>query len=235
MDNSLIAKFRQNQYVESMTQVFGFQREFWRNRAQTGSVKASSSGLARAMVEPYWDESCAQDVLEVGSGTGAISEKIFRRMQAGDKLTIVEINDNFLGMTRRKMAQKFGHVALTGRVSFVNADFLLHQMPADHYSRICCSLPFNNFAPEIIQQIFQEMFRVCQPRGIIVFYEYILLRRIRYWLSLGRLRDLKKIEAVLTNKIGQYGIERLPIFSNFPPAMVYVLRKPYVLKNPSKT
>jgi len=99
-------------------------------------------------------------------------------------------------------------------------------MPDAHYSRICCSLPFNNFAPEVIQRMFEEMFRVCRPGGIIVFYEYILLRRIRYWLSLGTLRKLKRIEAVLTRNINECGIERIPIFSNFPPAMVYVLRKP---------
>jgi len=227
-DNSLIGKFRQKHYVESMSHVFGFQREFFRHRAQTGSVKASSPGLARAMVEPFWEASIPQDVLEVGSGTGTISQRIFRRMRSDDKLTIVEINQNFLSMTRRKLLQKFGDRVQAGQVFFVNADFLQHRMPADHYSRICCSLPFNNFAPEIIQQIFEEMFRVCQPGGIIVFYEYILLRRIRYWLSLGMLHDLKRIEAVLTDRISRHGIERIPIFSNFPPAMVYVLRKPMI-------
>jgi len=225
-DNSLISKFRHNHYGESLSHAFGFQREFWRHRAQTGSVKASSPGLARAMVEPLWEASTPQEVLEVGSGTGTISERIFRRMRPDDRLTIVEINRNFLSMTRRKLLHSFGDAVLTGRVSFVNSDFLKHPMPDAHYSRICCSLPFNNFAPEVIQRIFQDMFRVCRPGGIVVYYEYILLRRIRYWLSLGTQRKLKRIEAVLSRNIDQYGIERIPIFSNFPPAMVYVLRKP---------
>lgn len=178
------------------------------------------------MVEPCWETSCAQDVLELGSGTGAISEQIFRRMQSRDKLTILEINPNFLVMTRRKMVQNFGGEALAGRVSFVNAGFLQHRMPADHYSRICCSLPFNNFDPEVIREIFREMFRVCRPGGIIVFYEYILLRRIRYWLGLGVRQDLKCIERVLTGQIQSHGISKIPAITNFPPAMVYVLRKP---------
>jgi len=38
--------------------------------------------------------------------------------------------------------------------------------------------------------------------------------------------DSKRIKAVLTDRISRHGIERIPIFSNFPPAMVYVLRKP---------
>lgn len=226
MDNSVIARLRRNQYVESMEQVFGFQLEYWRNRAQTGSVKASSSGLARAMVGPHWDGIRRQDVLELGSGTGIISEQIFRRMAPGDKLTIVEINLNFLSMTRRKMFQRFGDQAIHDRVSFVHDDFLQHHMPADEFSRICCSLPFNNFSSETNREIFREMFRVCRPGGIIVFYEYILLRRIRYWLSLGRRRDLKTIESILTDQIHKHGVEAIPILSNIPPAMVYVLRKP---------
>jgi len=225
-EHSLIAKFRHNHYVDSMSHVFGFQREFWRNRAQTGSVKASSSDLAQAMVRPYWDPFGRQEVLEIGSGTGIVSEQILRNMKTRDRLTIVEINGNFLGMTQRKLTRKFGPDLPAGRVSFINSDFLKHSMPEGHYSRICCSLPFNNFSPEVIERIFMEMFRVCRSGGIIVFYEYILLRRLRYWLSLGTMHKLKRIEAVLTNRIGQYGIQRIPIFSNFPPAMVYVLRKP---------
>ena len=222
----MIEKLRQNPQFESMKHAIGFQREYWNNRAQTGSVKASSSALAQAMVEPFWNEPCNGDVLEVGSGTGVISEQLLRRMKAEDKLTIIEINLNFLEITQRKMAQKFADEDLTGRVSFLHADFLQHQMPAEQFSHICCSLPFNNFEPELINDIFQEMFRVCQPGGIIVFYEYILLRRIRYWLSLGRLHKLKNTEAVLTDWIDKHVVESTPIFSNFPPAMVYVLRKP---------
>jgi phospholipid N-methyltransferase len=111
-------------------------------------------------------------------------------------------------------------------VSLVNEDFLQNQMPADRFSRVCCSLPLNNFEPQIIREIFQEIFRVCQPGGIVVFYEYILLRRMRYWLSLGTRQNLKKIEAVLSDQIRQHGIEEIPIYTNFPPAMVYILRKP---------
>jgi ubiquinone/menaquinone biosynthesis C-methylase UbiE len=180
------------------------------------------------MVEPFWDGSCPQHVLEVGSGTGAISAQIFRQMESQDKLTIVEINRNFLAMTRRKMVQSFGDAAIARQVSLINADVLHNGMPADSFSRICCSLPFNNFAPQMIDEIFNEMVRVCRPGGIIVFYEYILLRRIRYWLSLGLSKDLKAIEGVLTGQIRLYGIDKLPIFTNIPPAMVYVLRKPPV-------
>jgi len=223
---SLISRLRASQSAEPLSHGFEFLREYWRNRKQTGSVTSSSLGLARAMVEPCWDDSSDQDVLEVGSGTGIISEQIFRRMRATDKLTIVEINLNFLSMTHRKMVQRFGDQALTERVFLVNTDFLQHQMPADHFSRICCSLPFNNFAPHVTGEIFREMFRVCRPGGIIVFYEYILLRRLRYALSLGTLRDLKEIEAVLTNQIREFGIGKISRFSNFPPAMVYILRKP---------
>jgi len=225
LDYSLIARLRRNQHVESMLQVFGFQREYWRNREQTGSLKASSSRLARAMVEPYWDHSRDQRVLEVGSGTGVISEQIFSSMHLGDRLTIVEINNNFLTMTRNKMNRIFGSKTIGNSVFFVNQDFLQHCMPADNFSRICCSLPFNNFSPDKCAEIFQEMFRICRPGGIVVFYEYILLRRIRYWLSLGALQKLKRIEDILADQIRQKGIQSIPIFTNFPPAMVYILRK----------
>lgn len=209
-----------------MAQVFGFQREFWRDWAQTGSVTASSPGLARAMVEPYWSGFREQDVLEIGPGTGVISEQIFRSMKARDQLTIVEINKNFLALTHKKLVRKFGDRVIDERVSFVNGDFLQQRLPADKFSRICCSLPFNNFEPATIGEIFQEMLRICQPGGMIVFYEYILLRRLRYWLSFGSSRNLKMIESVLNGQIRKFGIRKISRFSNFPPAMVYLLRKP---------
>ncbi|TDC65954.1 methyltransferase domain-containing protein [Micromonospora sp. KC207] len=66
-------------------------REFLRRPALTGALAASSRRLADAMTDGL-DLERARAVVELGPGTGAITEAILRRLAPGVRLVAVELN-----------------------------------------------------------------------------------------------------------------------------------------------
>jgi len=66
-------------------------REFLRHPFLTGAVAPSSPRLARAMTEGLGLES-ASVVVELGPGTGAITEAILQRINPRARLVVVELN-----------------------------------------------------------------------------------------------------------------------------------------------
>ncbi|WP_369263728.1 class I SAM-dependent methyltransferase [Streptomyces sp. R35] len=69
-------------------------REFLRRPRLTGAVAPSSATLAQAMTSGL-DLERANVVVELGSGTGAITEAIRRRLAPGTRLIAVELNPVF--------------------------------------------------------------------------------------------------------------------------------------------
>jgi phospholipid N-methyltransferase len=66
-------------------------REFLRHPFLTGAVAPSSPQLARAMTERLGLES-ASVVVELGAGTGAITEAIVERINPRARLVVIELN-----------------------------------------------------------------------------------------------------------------------------------------------
>jgi phosphatidylethanolamine/phosphatidyl-N-methylethanolamine N-methyltransferase len=66
-------------------------REFLRHPLRTGAVAASSPQLARAMTADFGLDR-AETVVELGPGTGPITEAILARLAPGARLIAVELN-----------------------------------------------------------------------------------------------------------------------------------------------
>ncbi|MFI1352702.1 class I SAM-dependent methyltransferase [Streptomyces sp. NPDC020898] len=77
-------------------------REFLRRPRLTGAVAPSSATLAQAMAAGP-DLEHADVVVELGSGTGAITEAIVRRLAPGARLVAVELNPLFA----RRLADRY--------------------------------------------------------------------------------------------------------------------------------
>src|SRR3989304_3044733 len=76
-----------------------FLREFRRTFESTGAVLPSGPALAAALaryVREGENGAGARRILEVGPGTGAVTGHIVRAMRDGDRLELVERNDEFV-------------------------------------------------------------------------------------------------------------------------------------------
>ncbi|MEY3026581.1 MAG: hypothetical protein RLZZ238_1478 [Planctomycetota bacterium] len=204
--------------------VLDFLTEAIRNFRDTGSVWPSSPMLARAMTSTIARVEGPRRILEVGPGTGPFTKAILRKLRAGDRFDLVEINRNFCRKLERDMLSAY-------RARHPNVTVQLHCAPIEEaelhgpYDVIVCGLPFNNFPPKLMRQIFRRMFSLLNENGEIVYFEYAGVRAIKSPVTDrdGRAR-LKRIGAIGQSLRRRHDGRKELVLGNFPPAFAYRLK-----------
>jgi phospholipid N-methyltransferase len=206
-----------------------FFREFRRHFRATGAVLPSSRFLAAALAVPLRQPRPASRILEVGPGTGSVTRAIARRMGPGDRLDAVEINGHFVRLLREridcdKAFREHGHQI---EVIHAAAEDLIGDSVYDY---IVSGLPLNNFPVANIREIFAAYARLLKPGGTLSYYEYALLRQLKWPLVDRReRRRLFRVGRVMRGYIREFQVRREQIFINVPPATVRHLQlKPTV-------
>lgn len=201
-----------------------FFQEFRRNFHSTGSVAPSSRWLAGALVRYVAAGTGPQKVLEVGPGTGAVTQRLVRVLGFQDHLDLVELNDSFVQRLRERLETESSFMAVKDRVR------ILHQAvetlpPEDRYDVIVSGLPLNNFAVADVERILQALTRLLKPHGTLSFFEYVAVRPARTMVSGGRERArLQGISRALRDVLDEYEVRRDLVWRNFPPAWVHHVR-----------
>ncbi len=131
----------------------GFLREFIRNPRQTGSIAASSGPVVRMMTDSL-DLSSATRVVELGAGTGAVTEGLLRRLEGRGRLLAVELNREFAESLRERLAPAgSGSAGEPGPVEIVNRSAtdlveLVREHGLGEVDAIICSLPWTLMSPQ---------------------------------------------------------------------------------------
>jgi phospholipid N-methyltransferase len=197
-----------------------------RDFKRTGAVAPSSKALAHSMTSELALE-CRRpaSVLEVGAGTGSITEEIVRHLGPGDRLDVYEIDRRFAGLIRQRLKEDpaFRDVQATVRV---------HNRPIEtitrrpEYDFIISCLPFTNFSPESVREIFEIYRSVLRPAGVCSFYEYIFMRRAVRLMS-GRPEErlrAARVAQVVRHYVASHGYKQDVVLLNLPPATVHHIR-----------
>jgi hypothetical protein len=93
------------------------------------------------------------------------------------------------------------------------------------YDVIISGLPLNNFQPAEVRGILDVLAGLLKPEGVLSFFEYVAIRRLKALVSgrAGRAR-LRGIAEVLGSVLGEYAIRRDVAWLNVPPAWVHHVR-----------
>jgi phosphatidylethanolamine/phosphatidyl-N-methylethanolamine N-methyltransferase len=145
-------------------------REWFANPQRTGSVAPSSPQLAAAMA--HWLPSDSESfVLELGPGTGAVTEALLRRGLREDRLVAIEHNPKLAELLREKFPRA---QIITGDAWHLD-DLLRRRIePIESVGAVISSLPLLNFPPEKAEALAQKIRSVLQPQGHWVQYSYHL-------------------------------------------------------------
>lgn len=180
-----------------------FLREWFANPQRTGAVAPSSPKLAAAMAD-WLPKNPESFVLELGPGTGAVTEALIKNGLREEKLVAIERNPKLARLLR----EKFPRAQIIAGDAW-KMDDLLHRRrePVEKVGAVVSSLPLLNFPKEEAEALADKIRSVLEPGGTWVQYTY----------GIHKLRPRGTTSFhMLASKI---------VWLNLPPARVSVFQK----------
>ncbi len=185
-----------------------FLKQFFTNFKEIGALKPASSQLAEAMANSSFLKS-AKCVVELGPGTGTITEKIISKISPRCTFFALEINPKLTNVTKEKCP-----TATVYSDSALNIKKYLKKHKVQHCDTIISSLPWTFIDKETQQQLLDSLFQSLSPGGRMSTYFHMITpfplagRRVKRFLHQKFSKVNKKI-----------------VWRNFPPAIVYECQK----------
>lgn len=189
----------------------------WRDWDQTASFIPSSRFLVDALVEGA-DLQRALRVIELGTGTGTVTEKLLAAMRPDARLYGVEIDGGLIAATARRLPDP-RLVPIHG--SAADLEQLLARAGCDGpIDAIVSCLGMSLLPPDVRDAITESAARVLARGGVFVQYGYLHARVVVYSTTRGFSRFH------LGRHLGRYFSEqrRQIVVPNLPPAEVLVCR-----------
>lgn len=180
-----------------------FLREWIVNPQRTGAVAPSSPQLGAAMARwlPVNPDSY---VLELGPGTGAVTDALLKHGLREDRLVAIDNNPTLANLLRKRFLQA---TIITGDAWELDTLLAELPVPVGAVGAVISSLPLLNFPKEKADALAQKIRGILEPRGRWVQYTYHILK--------DRSRGGEDFK-LLSSKI---------VWFNLPPARVSVYQK----------
>lgn len=176
-----------------------FIRRFVRNPKDVGSVAPSSRFLVAKMLAPVPWHRC-RTVVELGPGTGAVTEGIVSRLPASAHLLLFERDPVF----RQALVERFPQAELFPEASALSR--VVQEQGVGPVHAVLSGLPFALFSAERKESILTQVHASLADGGLFIAFQYSLLL----------LSDLRRI-------FRRVHVDFTPL--NLPPAFIYVCRK----------
>jgi phosphatidylethanolamine/phosphatidyl-N-methylethanolamine N-methyltransferase len=201
-----------------------FLTQFLRNYETTGSVIPSGRALGSALCRYVGDGTTPQKILEAGPGTGAVTGCIIERMRSDDELWMVELNPTFASHLRSAFKEKTAFREAAGRCHLIEGS--VQQLGHEgQFDLVISGLPLNNFSSADVRDILHAYAKLLKPGGILSFFQYILIRPAKMFVSVGHERDrLKEVGEAIEGVLGEREFAREWVWVNVPPAWVHHIR-----------
>lgn len=149
--------------------LFLFLKEFFHHPAAIGSAVPSSILLAKTIAQQVPSKPAGY-VVEIGPGTGVITEMLLKSGISLDKLIVIERSDSFYLHLKKRFPQ----------VNIIHGDAIelekLLGEKAHHVSVIVSSLPLRSLPAKIGTQISQQLENVLSPHGLFIQFTYSWLK-----------------------------------------------------------
>jgi phosphatidylethanolamine/phosphatidyl-N-methylethanolamine N-methyltransferase len=180
-----------------------FLREWIANPQRTGAVAPSSPQLGAAMAR-WLPRNPESYVLELGPGTGAVTDALLKHGLREDRLVGIEKNPTLAKLLHKR----FQHAHIIAGDAW-DLDTLLAELPhpVESVGAVISSLPLLNFPEAEANALATKIRGILEPRGRWVQYSYQIVK--------DRSRGGDEFKLVASNIV----------WFNLPPARVSVYQK----------
>lgn len=198
-----------------------FWREAIRKPGSIGAFGPSSPSVARSMTLPLIGRSGPAKVLEVGPGTGAVTEAILEHLTPADSLDMCELNPEFVKLLRKRFETSDDGPG--PRVRVYEGDVL--EKAGDQYDFIISSVPASNLPPEVVQRLLEGLISRLAPGGVLACLHY-RGQGIRSRLAIGKERQrLRQVINVIKTYQRRHGLGKDTVWLSLPPAEIHYLAR----------
>lgn len=143
-----------------------FFRQWLRSPKSMGSIIPSSRALARAVAkEVVWQP--GYHVVELGGGTGAITNGLIEAGIPRDKLVVVELDRALYEYLRDRLA---GVQVVQGDAT--RLDEILERLGVTEVSTVISGLPMVGMPDDFKRAIVDQAFRALRGQGVVLQYSY---------------------------------------------------------------
>ena len=149
-----------------------FLGRFVRNPRQVGAVVPSSPALARAMVRGL-DVAADRSVVELGPGTGALTQTILRHLTRPDRYLGIELNRRFVEHLRRRFP---GAPFVHGCAQDADRHHAETDLPT--VGAVLCGLPFASLDDDVQDGVVDSLARLLPAQGQFRTFQYVHAYRL---------------------------------------------------------
>ena len=189
-----------------------------------GAFGPSSPSVAKAMTMPLKGHTAPSRVLEVGPGTGAVTEAILEHLNPADSLDLCELNPEFVKLLRERFETVPGQAG--PRVRVFEGDVL--EKAGTAYDYIISSVPASNLPPEVVQRLLEGLISRLASGGVLACLHY-RGQDVRARLAIGKERQrLRQVIQVIKTYQRRHGLGKDTVWLSLPPAEVHYLAREVV-------
>lgn len=183
-----------------------------RRPGQIGAVAPSSSRLAGVLASVVPRDG-APIVVELGPGSGAVSEAIAHRLPPGARHLAVEVDSELAAYLR---AARPSMEVIEGDA--VHLAELLAERGVHWVDAVVSGLPWALFGAATQEAILSQVARLLAPGGVFTTFAYL------HGTVLARARHFREMLRTMFDEV----LVTSTVWRNVPPAFAYVCRRPRV-------
>ena len=152
--------------VQDVTETELFFRQWLRSPKSMGSIIPSSMALARAVTRAVaWKP--GQTVVELGAGTGAISQGLLEKGMPSEALMMIELDESLYDYLRNRFP---GVRVVHGDATKLSE--IVAEQGIDEVSTVVSGLPMVNMPFDFQHAIVTESMKSVRPGGYMLQYSY---------------------------------------------------------------
>ncbi len=191
-----------------------FMWELLKHPRKIGAFAPSSPFLVRALTKDIDNIEYPRNILEIGAGAGHITEAIVKKMSPDDHVDVVEINPHYCQVLQKH----FGH----HKNVKIFCGSILDWQPNYQYDLIVCTLPFNTFKLDFVDNVIQHVKQLAKPHTPFCYIALLYLKPFKkLLLSQENWQNNQMIAQYMNDFNEHYCYKTEKVLLNIPPAEVY--------------
>lgn len=208
----------------NLREKFLFFRQVVSDTRNVGAIFPTGPSACRALCSEIRRRRGPQRIIEVGCGTGPVTEEILASMSSDDRLTVCDINESFVNYVKQRFLTEPKFQEKAHQVDFYTGDITEYDHE-NEFDLIISSIPLTTLTGPLLRKVLDHYRYLLKPGGSMTYIEYAYTRDVRAALQpVLKNEHFQEVNVIITEMLEAYEYRTELIRWNFLPGVVRSLR-----------